>query len=251
MGLISRGFLVIFAQTRSMPYKRILLKLSGEALMGDRSHGIDPQRLANYANEIKNVVEQGVEVAIVIGGGNIFRGVAGASNGMDRVQGDYMGMLATIINGLALQSALEDADVQTRLQTALKIEAIAEPYIKRRAVRHLEKGRVVIFGAGTGNPFFTTDSAAVLRAIEVDADVILKGTRVDGIYDTDPEKNEDAVKFESISFKDVLQKGLKVMDSTAFTLSKENDLPIVVFDMNTPGNLEQVVAGKHIGTTVN
>ena len=170
---------------------------------------------------------------------------------MDRVQGDYMGMLATIINGLALQSALEDEDVQTRLQTALKIEAIAEPYIKRRAVRHLEKGRVVIFGAGTGNPFFTTDSAAVLRAIEVDADVILKGTRVDGIYDTDPEKNKDAVKFESISFKDVLQKGLKVMDSTAFTLSQENDLPIVVFDMNTPGNLEQVVAGKHIGTTVN
>jgi len=170
---------------------------------------------------------------------------------MDRVQGDYMGMLATIINGLALQSALEDADVQTRLQTALKIEAIAEPYIKRRAVRHLEKGRVVIFGAGTGNPFFTTDSAAVLRAIEVDADVILKGTRVDGIYDADPEKNKDAVKFESISFKDVLQKGLKVMDSTAFTLSQENDLPIVVFDMNTPGNLEQVVAGKHIGTTVN
>jgi uridylate kinase len=170
---------------------------------------------------------------------------------MDRVQGDYMGMLATIINGLALQSALEDADVQTRLQTALKIEAIAEPYIKRRAVRHLEKGRVVIFGAGTGNPFFTTDSAAVLRAIEVDADVILKGTRVDGIYDADPEKNKDAVKFESISFHDVLQKGLKVMDSTAFTLSQENGLPIVVFDMNTPGNLEQVVAGKHIGTTVN
>ena len=198
--------------------------------MGDRSHGIDPQRLASYASEIKNVVEQGVEVAIVIGGGNIFRGVAGSSNGMDRVQGDYMGMLATIINGLALQSALEDADVQTRLQTALKIEAIAEPYIKRRAVRHLEKGRVVIFGAGTGNPFFTTDSAAVLRAIEVDADVILKGTRVDGIYDADPEKNKDAVKFESISFRDVLQKGLKVMDSTAFTLSQENDLPIVVFD---------------------
>jgi uridylate kinase len=234
-----------------MPYKRILLKLSGEGLMGDRSHGIDPQRLANYADEIKQVVEQGVEVAIVIGGGNIFRGVVGASNGMDRVQGDYMGMLATIINGLALQSALEDADVQTRLQTALKIEAISEPYIKRRAVRHLEKGRVVIFGAGTGNPFFTTDSAAVLRAIEVDADVILKGTRVDGIYDADPEKNKDAVKFESISFKDVLHKGLKVMDSTAFTLSQENDLPIVVFDMNTPGNLKQVVAGKHIGTTVN
>ena len=170
---------------------------------------------------------------------------------MDRVQGDYMGMLATIINGLALQSALEDAEVQTRLQTALKIEAIAEPYIKRRAVRHLEKGRVVIFGAGTGNPFFTTDSAAVLRAIEVEADVILKGTRVDGIYDDDPEKNKDAVKFESISFNDVLQKGLKVMDSTAFTLSQENELPIVVFDMNTPGNLEQVVAGKNIGTKVN
>ncbi len=219
--------------------------------MGDRSHGIDPQRLADYASEIKNVVAQGAEVAIVIGGGNIFRGVAGASNGMDRVQGDYMGMLATIINGLALQSALEDAEVQTRLQTALKIEAIAEPYIKRRAVRHLEKGRVVIFGAGTGNPFFTTDSAAVLRAIEVEADVILKGTRVDGIYDDDPEKNKDAVKFESISFNDVLQKGLKVMDSTAFTLSQENELPIVVFDMNTPGNLEQVVAGKNIGTKVN
>jgi uridylate kinase len=219
--------------------------------MGDRSHGIDPERLANYANEIKTVVDQGVEVAIVIGGGNIFRGVAGASNGMDRVQGDYMGMLATVINGLALQSALEDADVQTRLQTAIKIEAIAEPYIKRRAVRHLEKGRVVIFGAGTGNPFFTTDSAAVLRAIEVDADVILKGTRVDGIYDADPEKNEGAIKFDSISFKDVLQKGLKVMDTTAFTLSQENDLPIVVFDMNTVGNLEQVVQGKKIGTTVN
>ena len=219
--------------------------------MGERSHGIDPQRLADYASEIKNVVAQGVEVAIVIGGGNIFRGVAGASNGMDRVQGDYMGMLATIINGLALQSALEDAEVQTRLQTALKIEAIAEPYIKRRAVRHLEKGRVVIFGAGTGNPFFTTDSAAVLRGIEVEADVILKGTRVDGIYDDDPEKNKDAVKFESISFNDVLQKGLKVMDSTALTLSQENELPIVVFDMNTTGNLELVVAGKNIGTKVN
>jgi uridylate kinase len=218
--------------------------------MGDRAHGIDPERLAAYANEIKNVVDKGVQIAIVIGGGNIFRGVAGASNGMDRVQGDYMGMLATIINGLALQSALEDAGVQTRLQTALKIEAVAEPYIKRRAVRHLEKGRVVIFGAGTGNPFFTTDSAAVLRAIEVDADVILKGTRVDGIYNADPEKDANATKFDNISFKDVLQKGLKVMDSTAFTLSQENDLPIVVFDMNTPGNLEQVVSGAQIGTTV-
>lgn len=233
-----------------MHYKRILLKLSGEALMGDRTHGIDPDRLAAYANEIKNVVNKGVQIAIVIGGGNIFRGVAGASNGMDRVQGDYMGMLATIINGLALQSALEDAGVQTRLQTALKIEAVAEPYIKRRAVRHLEKGRVVIFGAGTGNPFFTTDSAAVLRAIEVDADVILKGTRVDGVYDADPEKDVNATKFDNISFKDVLQKGLKVMDSTAFTLSQENDLPIVVFDMNTSGNLEQVVSGAQIGTTV-
>lgn len=233
-----------------MHYKRILLKLSGEALMGERAHGIDPVRLAAYADEIKNVVDQDVQVAIVIGGGNIFRGVAGASNGMDRVQGDYMGMLATIINGLALQSALEDAGVQTRLQTALKIEAVAEPYIKRRAVRHLEKGRVVIFGAGTGNPFFTTDSAAVLRAIEVEADVILKGTRVDGIYNADPEKDANAIKFDNISFKEVLQKGLKVMDSTAFTLSQENELPIVVFDMNTPGNLEQVVAGAQIGTTV-
>ena len=237
-------------ETSFMHYKRILLKLSGEALMGDRAHGIDPDRLAAYANEIKNVVNKGVQIAIVIGGGNIFRGVADASNGMDRVQGDYMGMLATIINGLALQSALEDAGVQTRLQTALKIEAVAEPYIKRRAVRHLEKGRVVIFGAGTGNPFFTTDSAAVLRAIEVDADVILKGTRVDGVYVADPEKDANATKFDNISFKDVLQKGLKVMDSTAFTLSQENDLPIVVFDMNTSGNLEQVVAGAQIGTTV-
>ena len=233
-----------------MKYKRILLKLSGEALMGTRQYGIDPERLAEYAKDIKTITDKGVQVAIVIGGGNIFRGVAGASNGMDRVQGDHMGMLATVINGLALQSALEDAGVQTRLQTALKIEAVAEPYIKRRAVRHLEKGRVVIFGAGTGNPFFTTDSAAVLRAIEVDADVILKGTRVDGIYNADPEKDAKATKFDNISFKEVLQKGLKVMDSTAFTLSQENDLPIVVFDMNTPGNLEQVVAGAQIGTTV-
>lgn len=206
-----------------MKYKRILLKLSGEALMGDRQYGIDPHRLSEYAQDIKQVVEQGVEVAIVIGGGNIFRGVAGASNGMDRVQGDYMGMLATVINGLALQSALEDAGVYTRLQTAIKMEAIAEPFIKRRAVRHLEKGRVVIFGAGTGNPFFTTDSAAVLRAIEIEADVILKGTRVDGIYTADPEKDKSATKFEAITFEDVLKKGLKVMDSTAFTLSQETN----------------------------
>ncbi len=234
-----------------MHYKRILLKLSGEALMGERQYGIDPKRLAEYAQDIKGLVDKGVEVAIVIGGGNIFRGVAGASNGMDRVQGDYMGMLATVINGLALQSALEDADVQTRLQTAIKIEAIAEPYIKRRATRHLEKGRVVIFGSGTGNPYFTTDSAAVLRAIEINADVILKGTRVDGIYNEDPEKNPDAKKFEFISFDDVIKKGLKVMDMTAFTLSQENNLPIVVFDMNTKGNLLKVVTGENIGTKVN
>lgn len=233
-----------------MQYKRILLKLSGEALLGERQYGIDPKRLAEYAQDIKKIIEQGVEVAIVIGGGNIFRGVAGASNGMDRVQADYMGMLATVINGLALQSALEDADVPTRLQTAIKIEAIAEPYIKRKAVRHLEKGRVVIFGSGTGNPFFTTDSAAVLRAIEVNADVILKGTRVDGIYDSDPEKNKGAIKFDKLSFKEVLKKGLKIMDTTAFTLSQENELPIIVFDMNTPGNLLRVVSGENIGTKV-
>lgn len=218
--------------------------------MGERNYGIDPKRLAEYAEDIKEIVDKGIEVAIVIGGGNIFRGVAGASNGMDRVQADYMGMLATVINGLALQSALEDADVQTRLQTAIKIEAIAEPYIKRKAVRHLEKGRVVIFGAGTGNPFFTTDSAAVLRAVEVNADVILKGTRVDGVYDSDPEKNKNAVKFNNITFVDVLKKGLKIMDSTAFTLSQENNLPIIVFDMNTRGNLLKVISGENIGTVV-
>lgn len=233
-----------------MAYKRILLKLSGEALMGERDYGIDPKRLAEYAEDIKEIVAKGVEVAIVIGGGNIFRGVAGASNGMDRVQADYMGMLATVINGLALQSALEDTDVPTRLQTAIKIEAIAEPYIKRKAVRHLEKGRVVIFGSGTGNPFFTTDSAAALRAIEVNAEVILKGTRVDGVYDSDPEKNKDAVKYDKISFADVLKKGLKIMDTTAFTLSQENNLPIIVFDMNTRGNLLKVVSGENIGTIV-
>lgn len=233
-----------------MAYKRILLKLSGEALLGDRDHGIDPKRLAEYAQDIKTIIDKGVQVAIVIGGGNIFRGVAGASNGMDRVQADYMGMLATVINGLALQSALEDADIPTRLQTAIKIEAVAEPYIKRKAMRHLEKGRVVIFGAGTGNPFFTTDSAAALRAIEIEADVILKGTRVDGIYNIDPEKNKDAIKFDNISFDDVLKKGLKIMDTTAFTLSQENNLPIVVFDMNKPGNLLKVVSGENIGTLV-
>ena len=233
-----------------MAYKRILLKLSGEALMGSRQYGIDPQRLSEYANEIKETVAQGIQVAIVIGGGNIFRGVAGASNGMDRVQGDHMGMLATVINGLALQSALENNGVATRLQSAVKINEVAEPFIRRRALRHLEKGRVVIFGGGTGNPYFTTDSAAVLRAIEIEADVILKGTRVDGIYSSDPEKDASASKYNDISFEDVLKKGLKVMDTTAFTLSKENELPIIVFDMNKKGNLKKIISGEPIGTTV-
>lgn len=233
-----------------MMYKRILLKLSGEALLGERQYGIDPIRISQYAQEIKKVTSLGIEVAIVIGGGNIFRGVSAANNGMDRVQADYMGMLATVINGLALQSALEETEVQTRLQTAIKIEAVAEAYIKRKAVRHLEKKRVVIFGGGTGNPFFTTDSAAVLRAIEINADVILKGTRVNGIYDSDPEKNKNAIKFDSISFENVLNKNLKVMDSTAFTLSKENNLPIIVFNMNKEGNLFKIISGGKIGTIV-
>lgn len=233
-----------------MKYKRILLKLSGEALMGNRQYGIDPERLNEYAQEIKAVVDLGVEVAIVIGGGNIFRGVAGAANGMDRVQGDYMGMLATVINSMALQSALEDAGVYTRLQTAIRMEQIAEPFIKRRATRHLEKGRVVIFGAGTGNPYFTTDTAATLRAIEIGADVILKGTRVDGIYTADPEKDTSATKFDTLTFDEVYQKGLNVMDMTAFTLSQENNLPIIVFDMNTKGNLTRLVKGENIGTLV-
>lgn len=234
-----------------MPYKRILLKLSGEALMGDKQYGIDPIRIADYASEIKAVVDKGIQVAIVIGGGNIFRGVAGASNGMDRVQGDHMGMLATVINGLALQSALEEKSVQTRLQSAIQINEVAEPFIRRRAMRHLEKGRVVIFGGGTGNPYFTTDSAAVLRAIEIEADVIIKGTRVDGIYSSDPEKDKTATKFNTISFNEVLSKGLKVMDTTAFTLSQENELPIIVFDMNKKGNLLKIVSGEPIGTVVN
>ena len=233
-----------------MKYKRILLKLSGESLMGDRDYGIDPNRLAEYAQEIKKMVDKGIEVALVIGGGNIFRGLAGASNGMDRVQGDQMGMLATIINGLALQGALEDTGMKTRLLTAIKMDEIAEPFIKRRAVRHLEKGRVVIFGGGTGNPYFTTDTAAVLRAVEINADVILKGTRVDGVYTSDPEKNKDAVKFDTISFKDAMAKGLKIMDMTAFALSKENKLPIIIFDMNKKGNLQKVISGENIGTIV-
>jgi len=233
-----------------MIYKRVLLKLSGEALLGERSYGIDPKRIAQYAKEIKSVTELGLEVAVVIGGGNIFRGVSAASNGIDRVQGDYMGMLATVINGMALQSALEEENVQTRLQTAIKIEAVAEPYIKRKAVRHLEKKRVVMFGGGTGNPFFTTDSAAVLRAIEISADVILKGTRVDGVYDSDPEKNDNAIQYDTISFSDVLKKNLKIMDSTAFTLSQENNLPIIVFNMNKTSNLLKLIKGKKIGTSI-
>ena len=233
-----------------MIYKRILLKLSGEALMGRRQYGIDPERLSEYAKDIKEAIGQGIQIAIVIGGGNIFRGVSGASNGMDRVQGDHMGMLATVINGLALQSALENEGVATRLQSAIKINEVAEPFIRRRAIRHLEKGRVVIFGGGTGNPYFTTDSAAVLRAIEIEADVILKGTRVDGIYSADPEKDSSASKYSSISFEDVLKKGLKVMDTTAFTLSQENELPIIVFDMNKKGNLNKIIVGEQIGTTV-
>lgn len=234
-----------------MSYKRILLKLSGEALMGDKQFGIDHDRLNQYAKEIKEIVDQGVEVAIVIGGGNIFRGIQAVDGGIERVQGDYMGMLATVINSMALQSALEEIDVYTRLQTAIKMEQIAEPYIRRKAVRHLEKGRVVIFGAGTGNPYFTTDTAASLRAIEIEADVILKGTRVDGIYSDDPEKNENAVKYDKISFSEVYEKGLNVMDLTAFTLCNENKLPIVVFDMNTPGNLKEVVTGSEkVGTLV-
>ena len=233
-----------------MIYKRILLKLSGEALLGERSYGIDPKRIAQYAKDIKSITDLGVEVAVVIGGGNIFRGVSAASNGIDRVQGDYMGMLATVINGMALQSSLEEEKIQTRLQTALKIEEVAEPYIKRKAVRHLEKKRVVIFGGGTGNPFFTTDSAAVLRAIEINADVILKGTRVDGVYDSDPEKNNNAVKFDSMSFSEVIKKNLRVMDSTAFTLSQENNLPIIVFNMNKTGNLLKLINGDKIGTII-
>ena len=234
-----------------MSYNRILLKLSGEALLGERNHGVDPKRILAYSKEIKEIVDAGIELAIVIGGGNIFRGVSGASNGIDRVQADYMGMLATVINGLALQSSLEELNVQTRLQTAVKIEAVAEPYIKRKAVRHLEKKRVVIFSAGTGNPFFTTDSAAVLRAIEINADAILKGTRVDGIYNIDPEKNKDAVKFKKLTYVEAINKKLKIMDSTAFTLSQENNLPIIVFNMNKPGNLKKIIEGKDIGTTVN
>jgi len=232
-------------------YKRILLKLSGESLLGAQGHGIDGNILTQYADEIKNIHDKGIEISIVIGGGNIFRGVKGATAGMDRVQGDYMGMLATLINAMALQDALERKGVQTRLMSAIRMEEIAEPYIRRRAVRHLEKGRVVIFGAGTGNPYFTTDTAASLRAIEVEADVILKGTRVDGIFDSDPEKNPDAVKYDVVSSEEVYQKQLQIMDLTALTLCRENRTPIIVFNMNTVGNLHDIVCtDKKVGTTV-
>jgi uridylate kinase len=233
-----------------MKYKRILLKLSGEALMGDKQFGIDNVRIGEYAQQIKSIINLGVETAIVIGGGNIFRGVQAEQGGMDRTHGDYMGMLATMINAMALQAALEKIQVDSRLMSAIEMREIAEPYVRRRAVRHLEKGRVVIFGAGTGNPFFTTDSAASLRAVEINADVILKGTRVDGIYTSDPEKNTDATKYDSISFDEVYAKGLNVMDMTAFTLCKENELPIIVFNMNKEENLKKIIEGETIGTTV-
>ncbi len=231
-------------------YKRILLKLSGESLMGDTNFGIDPKRIAQYAQDVKSIIDKGVEVAIVIGGGNIFRGLQADQTGIDRVQGDYMGMLATVINGMALQDAIEKVGIKTRLLSAIKMEQICEPYIRRRAVRHLEKGRVVIFGAGTGNPYFTTDTAASLRAIEIEADVILKGTRVDGVYTADPEKDTSATRYETISFTEVYNNNLNVMDMTAFTLCDENKLPIIVFDMNKEGNLTKVINGENVGTLV-
>ena len=234
-----------------MLYKRVLLKLSGESLIGDNEYGIDSKMLSRYAQEINSIVDSGMQIAIVIGGGNIYRGIQSEGAGFDRVQGDYMGMLATIINAMALQSALESINVPTRIQTAIKMEQITEPYIRRKAIRHLEKGRVVIFGAGTGNPYFTTDTAATLRAIEIEADIIFKGTRVDGIYSSDPEKNDDAKKYDTISFEEVFNKKLNVMDLTAFTLCKENKLPIKVFKMNKQGNLYKVCKGDNVGTLVN
>src|SRR6478672_3830534 len=231
-------------------FKRVLLKLSGESLMGDKNFGLDSEVISQYAQDIKLITELGVQVAIVIGGGNIYRGMNEADTGIERAQGDYMGMLATVINGMAVQSGLERVGVYTRLQSAIKMEQIAEPYIRRRAIRHLEKGRVVIFGAGTGNPYFTTDTAGSLRAIEINADVILKGTRVDGIYTADPEKDPTATKYETITFQECLSKNLRVMDMTAFTLCMENNLPIIVFDMNKPNNLKRVVTGDNVGTIV-
>jgi uridylate kinase len=238
-------------QSTFMKYKRILLKLSGESLMGDQQYGIDPKVLEKYANEIKDTLALGVEVAIVIGGGNIFRGIQGVQGGVvDRAQGDYMGMLATVINAMALQGALEKMSIKTRLLSAIKMEQICEPFIRRRAIRHLEKGRVVIFGAGTGNPYFTTDTAASLRAVEIEADLILKGTRVDGVYTADPEKHSDATKFDTITFSEVYERGLNIMDLTAITLCQENKLPILVFDMNREGNLKRLMMGEKVGTLV-
>jgi uridylate kinase len=257
MLLLTRFFNRVFLQlstnksTHMLPkYKRILLKLSGESLMGNKNFGLDSEVIAQYARDIKQITEMGVQVALVIGGGNIYRGMNEAETGIERAQGDYMGMLATVINGMAVQSGLEKAGVYTRLQSAIKMEQIAEPYIRRRAIRHLEKGRVVIFGAGTGNPYFTTDTAGSLRAIEIKADVILKGTRVDGIYTADPEKDPTATKYDKISFNACIQQKLNVMDMTAFTLCMENKLPIIVFDMNQPGNLLRVVVGEKVGTLV-
>ena len=234
-----------------MKYNRILLKLSGEALMGNQKYGIDSDVLSSYAKDIKSIIDKECQIAIVIGGGNIYRGIQSEKSGFDRVQGDHMGMLATIINGMALQSALESLNIETRLQTAIRMEQIAEPYIRRRAIRHLEKNRVVIFGGGTGNPYFTTDTAAVLRAVEIEADTILKGTRVDGVYSADPEKDKNATKFETITFDEAYNLDLKIMDLTAFTLCKENKLPINVFNMNTKGNLLKVCEGKKVGTLIN
>ncbi len=254
MFFVQLGFLKNQSAVIMLPkYKRILLKLSGEALMGDQKNSFDPFNhniIEQYANDIKTVIDLGVQVAIVIGGGNIYRGMNEADSGIERAHGDYMGMLATVINGMAMQAMLEKIGVYTRLQSAIKMEQVAEPYIRRKAMRHLEKGRVVIFGAGTGNPYFTTDTAGSLRAIEIKADVILKGTRVDGIYTADPEKDPTATRFDTISFQECLTRNLKVMDMTAFTLCMENKLPIIVFDMNTPGNLLNVVQGKPIGTLV-
>ena len=236
--------------SRKPSYKRIMLKLSGEALAGQQGYGIDPDIIMGIAKEIRGVVDLGVQLAIVIGGGNIFRGVAASSAGMDRASADYMGMLATVMNSLALQDALEKAGVITRVQSAIEMQAIAEPYIRRRAVRHLEKGRVVIFGAGTGNPFFTTDTAASLRAIEIGAEIILKATKVDGVYNADPAKDKNAVKYDQLSYLDVLKQGLEVMDSTATSLCMDNNLPIIVFDLTTSGNIQRVVCGDQIGTVV-
>ncbi len=234
----------------ALKYSRIMLKLSGETLMGDQQYGIDPNMLKYYTTQIKELVDIGVEVAVVIGGGNIFRGLSAGESGIERTQGDYMGMLATVINGMALQSTMETHGVYTRLISAIKMEQIAEPYIRRRAMRHLEKGRVVIFSAGTGNPYFTTDSAAALRANEIMADVVLKGTRVDGIYSADPELDPDAVKYDKITFREALTKGLRVMDQAAFALCEENNLPIIVFDINEPSNLRRIVFGENVGTLV-